>query len=395
MSIIRLSLVKERLFAPTPLGTLEDLKYDPDAGAEHGFLEPNAYVEGGGGGRVRSAIRRRSQLDDYLENTIARVAPELPDAAPVTVMVNGFLFDPRVAVTCDPKDTDNPHGRIFHFKERDESEEIRHHTTGWPLHLGFHESDDGEHGLAVAFGWYSQPGLATSLISHGQNFYARAYSLGRAASWPLLRVLRALSSILTSQGRSIDIFCHSLGSVVVIRALAIAAKHRFPFLDSIGRVIVLGGSEYTGEAQLMYNRIAEVGRRRGWNAHLGPQFYNIVSRENDVLDWFAENFGPKSFFSKTQVVGHNGLEARKGAERWIDLQIDGGDLTDWFRDNFGVRVSGDNPGEIWDHWYYYTHRGNMELYRRILREREDWSIAALREHDPKCPEGVAVGWFGD
>ena len=27
-------------------------------------------------------------------------------------MVNGFLFDPRQAVTRDPKDTDNPHGRI-------------------------------------------------------------------------------------------------------------------------------------------------------------------------------------------------------------------------------------------------------------------------------------------
>ena len=181
----------------------------------------------------------------------------------------------------------------------------------------------------------------------------------------------------------------------MIRALAIAAKHNYPFLASIGRVIVLGGSEYTGEAQLMYRRIGEVAQGRRWNDAQGPQFYNIVSRENDILDKLAENFGAKSFFSNTQVVGHNGLEARKEADRWIDFQIDRGLLADWLREQFNLEISGDNPGEIWDHWYYYTHRGNMQLYRRILRERQDWSIAALRARAGDCPEGVAVGWFGD
>ncbi len=393
MSIVRLSLVKDRLFAPTPLGTLEDVDFDSSAGREHGFLESSTFVEGSG--RLRAAaLRKESPLDKYLVSALARAVPKLPPHAPVAVMVNGFLFDPRVAVTRDPKETDNPHGRIFHFSAGDAGEEIRHHTTGWPLRLGFQEADDGEHGLAVAFGWYSQPGPATSLISHGQNFYARAYDLGRSASWSLLRVLRALSDMLSSEGRPIDIFCHSLGSVVVVRALAIAAKHNFRLLESMGRVILLGGSEYTGEAQIMYSRIAEVAKRRRWSGSQGPQFYNIVSRENDILDKLAENFGPKGFFSNTQVVGHNGLEARKGADRWIDLQIDGGCLRTWLG-QFGVKISGDNPGEIWDHWYYYTHRGNMDFYCRILREREAWSIAWFREHDPKCPEGVARGWFGD
>ena len=393
MPIIRLSLVKDRLFAPTPLGTLEDIDYDPSAGVEHGFLESSTYVAGSRRSRT-VAVQKQTPLDDYLRSAVSGVASKLPPSAPVTVMVNGFLFDPRVAVTRDPKHTDNPHGRIFHFSPGDAAEEIRHHTTGWPLHLGFKQSDDGENGLAVAFGWYSQPGHASSLISHGQNFYARAYDLGRSASWPLLRVLRALSDILSSEGRPIDIFCHSLGSVVVIRAIAIAAKHKFGLLKTVGRVILLGGSEYTGEAQIMYKRLAEISRGHRWNANQGPQVYNIVSRENDILDRFAENFGPKSFFSDTQVVGHNGLEANKGADRWIDLQIDGGHLRDWLG-QFGVCVSGDNPGEIWDHWYYYTHRGNMDFYRRILRDRKEWSIAQLRNQDPKCPEGVARGWFGN
>ena len=220
-------------------------------------------------------------------------------------------------------------------------------------------------------------------------------NLGRAASWPLLRVLLASSGVLSSQGRPIDIFCHSLGSVVVIRALAIAAKHRFSFLRSTDRVIFRGGSEYSGEAQLMYSRIGEAVRRGRWNDAQGPQFHNIVSPENDILDTFTENFGPQRFFSNTQVVGHNGLQAREGAERRIDFQIDGACLADRLREQFKVKVSGDNPGEIWDHWYYYTHWGNMELYRRILRELEDRSIPAVREHDPKCPKSISLGWFGD
>ena len=60
MSIIRLSLVKDRLFAPTPVGTLEDRDYDPAAGVEHGFLEGSTYVEGGGQRTRATAIKRRS-----------------------------------------------------------------------------------------------------------------------------------------------------------------------------------------------------------------------------------------------------------------------------------------------------------------------------------------------
>ena len=144
----------------------------PATGAGHGILEPNKRIQRGRRARA-AAIRRKSRLDDYHENTISKLALWIPNEAPVVVMVNGFLFDPRVALSCELKDTDNPHGRILHFQALDKSEEIRHHTTGWPPHLGFEESDNGERRLAVAFGWYSQPGRATSLISHGDNFYAR------------------------------------------------------------------------------------------------------------------------------------------------------------------------------------------------------------------------------
>ena len=386
MSIIRLTLIKDRLYAPTGLGALVDTKYARSNGSRRGLLEvgvnpphPDSPPE--------SALTPSPELCDYLQFKASNEAADyIPGAAPVTVMVHGFLYDPRDAVTGDPKQTDNPHGRNFHFKQHDELEEIRHHTTGWPRQLGFRRADKGKDGVAIAFGWYSQPGFATSLLSHHQNYYARAYDLGRQASWPLLRVLQSLTDLEELHSQPIDIFCHSLGSVLVIGALTIAAENKLPLLSRIGRVILLGGSEYTDDARKMYTSLMRYARRQQWPEDEGPQFYNIVSRENAVLDVFAENFGPRGLFSSSsQVIGHNGLEARKPTERWIDLQIDGEALKEWLAEH-DLHVSGDNPEEWWDHWYYYTHLGNMAFYRRLLRSRSQWSLDTLRGNN--CPEGI-------
>ena len=385
MSIIRLTLIKDRLYAPRGPGTLEDCDYTSEDEEAYGrlHLDPNQLTQS-----QSEDPNDRSALSMHLEQMVSRVVAKPFDAAPLAVMVNGFLFDPRQAVTVDPKDTDNPHGRIFHFETSHISEEIRHHTSSWPKGLGFEESDNGRTGLAIAFGWYSQPGFASSLIDHFQNFYSRAYDLAQQASQWFLHVLQCLSHVSDLSNRPIDVFCHSLGSVVVIRALAHAAYRCPLLLKRIGRVILLGGSEYCGEARTMYTLVREEKKLQEWAEEEGPQFYNIVSRENAILDIFAENFGPRSFFSNTQVIGHNGLESTSPAERWLDLQIDRKDLMQWLLER-NVHVSGDNPGEPWDHWYYYTHRGNMNFYSRILRNRKEWSIAEIRRLE--CPEGAEGG----
>ena len=385
MSIIRLTLIKDRLYAPTGLGALVDSRYALSNGNKRGLLEVGVNPSSQDS-PPDSALTPSPELCDYLQFKASTEAADYVPGAPVTVMVHGFLYDPRDAVTGDPKETDNPHGRNFHFKEYDELEEIRHHTTSWPRQLGFKRTDKGRDGLAIAFGWYSQPGLASSLLSHFQNYYSRAYDLGQQASWPLLRALQALSDLKKFESQPIDIFCHSLGSVVVIGALSIAAENKLPLLSRIGRVILLGGSEYTDDARKMYTSLMREAKRQGWEPDEGPQFYNIVSRENAVLDVFAENFGPRGLFSSnSQVIGHNGLEARKPTERWIDLQIDGEPLMTCLA-NQGLHISGDNPEEWWDHWYYYTHRGNMEFYRYVLRDRPTWAVAECRRRG--CPEGV-------
>lgn len=163
--------------------------------------------------------------------------------------------------------------------------------------MGFDPQDKtGKSGLAVAFGWQSQPGFASSLIDHFRNFYARAYENGGDAAWVLVNLLKLLPEKLP--GHDINLMCHNLGSRVVVRALAQALKEdREPdarrdlaaVMERIGRVVLLGGAEYVVEAQLLMRRLGVAGLARR------PQFYNVVSRENDVLDKLGENFGPRTF----------------------------------------------------------------------------------------------------
>ena len=132
MSVIRFSLVKDHLFAPTHVGTLEDRDYNPNRAGGHGLLEvasrPRRQDES-----LLEAIQEESNLDHYVQSMFSQVGTKWFQEKPVVVMVNGFLYDPRQAITQNPTETDNPHGRIFHFhKKLDASEEIRQHTTSWP-----------------------------------------------------------------------------------------------------------------------------------------------------------------------------------------------------------------------------------------------------------------------
>jgi hypothetical protein len=370
MSIVRVSCLKGAVYGVQPNGSFVHGAYDRDTGL----------------GRTEKLNRPDRPADDGdLSNLLTRlVTPAIKDLGdqPVVVMIHGFLFDPRDSVSGTPAESDNPHSRLYHFHARP-GNEVREHTTGWPVHLGFDAADTtGKSGLAFAFGWHSRPGFASSLISHFQNFYARAYENAEQAAWNLACCLDALHRLLPKNKR-IDLFCHSLGSRVVVRAIAQMAKHgQTDVLKRIDRTIILGGAEYVVEARLMLDRLGGAGMRK----HI--QFYNVVSRENDVLDMLGENFGPRTF-GNSNVIGHNGLDVEepdRSGSTWLDLQIDGGKLARWLKRNRKIIVCGDNPESIWDHWYYYTHHGNMELYRSILRNRDDWIITNLR----KGKKGVRI-----
>lgn len=387
MSIVRISALKKAIYGVTASGAFDHGSYDRRTmlGRTETCEEPD--VPSGGfdtlqpGDRPdwreldrRGFPRDTSNLYHNLSSLFARTMSDLDDG-PVTVMVHGFLFDPRDTVSDEPKETDNPHGRLYHFHERPKTEEVRYHTSGWPVRLGYSADDQtGRDGLVLAYGWHSRPGFAESLIKGGQNFYSRAYSNAGPAAWNLLTALHVLDHKLAA-GKKINLFCHSLGSRVVIRLLAMAANHgRIDLLDRIDKVIILGGAEYVVEARLMLRRLSSVGRLDDIS------FYNVVSRENDVLDKLGENFGPRTF-GNTNVVGHNGLdveETRSLGSYWVDMQIDSAEFSRWMADSRGFEVTGDNPEAVWDHWYYFTDPGNMAVYRDIIRNPGNWDIAALR-----------------
>ncbi|MEL6218138.1 MAG: hypothetical protein AAFR79_06670 [Pseudomonadota bacterium] len=400
MAIIRLSVFEDGIFAPAADGTLDTRPYSGNRGTDRR-----------GTGHLGLVPRDTLTVSDdplrrYLERSLAVEAASLPETAPIVIMVHGWDFDPALAPISPPwhRKAGNPHARLYHTvapgdedtaTTQSQETEMRHHSTSWPLGLGIATEDEGASGLAIAFGWDSAPSWLSSLVSHGLNPYARAYELAEPAAWHLVAVIEALSTLLP--GRPIDLFCHSLGSRVVVRALAMAADLPVaaplrPRLQktvaSVGRVVLLAGAERVMEAQLMMRRLNKV--RAGvvpddarTNAVFPriPEFYNIVSRENDVLDKLGENFGPAAPGSK-QVIGHNGLEQMDPA--WVDIRLDDPAVAGWFRDHpGGYRVSGDNTGvfAVMDHWIHFTWRENMRLYHDILRDRGAWTVAGMKQ-DP-------------
>ena len=387
MSIIRLSMLNDGMYATDEVGTID---YRPFT------LARGRNNRGRGKMKLYDRGNRPGPKDDlwrYLERSLAVEAASLPDEMPVAVLIHGFQFDPATVYVSPPHHhkADNPHARVYHFERHEELQEMRAHSTSWPLGLGFQEGDEGRAGLCIGFGWYSNPGFFSSLFDHGRNFYAKAYDSAEIAAWQLTCVLEVLASVLK---RPIDIFCHSLGTRVAVRALAMAtsplpglsARETLPrgrqtvrpVLDQIDRVVLLAGAEKVLEAQLMMTYL------NGWrsNGPTGariPNFYNIISRENDVLDKLGENFGPAAPGSK-QVIGHNGLEKLDPA--WIDIQLDDPEVAAWFRQkDTGYQVSGDNTSSVFavlDHWIHYTWRENMRVYHDILRKRTAWEIAKLK-----------------
>lgn len=383
MSIIRLSLLEDGLYAPDEHGVIT---YDGPFSARRG---PDNRGLGNMGVLDRGTLPdARHPLTRHLDRALKTEAASLPEDAasgPVAILIHGFQFDPATSRFCPPHHpkATNPHCRLYHFDEHDEAVEMRHHSTGWPRGLGFERDDAGRAGLAIGFGWDSNPSLFHSLFEHGLNHYAVAYNRAEVAAWHLVAVIETLTRL--APGRRIDLFCHSLGSRVVLRALAQAADPKVPdamiarlgrVIEALDRIILLAGAEKVLEAQLMMTRL---NRRtpRGPRFARVPDFYNIVSRENDVLDKLGENFGPAAPGSK-QVIGHNGLEARDPS--WVDIQLDDAAVAAWFRGR-GYTVSGDNESSLFavlDHWIHYTWRDNMRVYRDILRSRPNWTIASLK-----------------
>ena len=238
------------------------------------------------------------------------------------VLVHGFGYDPWA--TSD----DNPHylyqsglGKISTF--------------------GRWRRDLTPERVAIGFGWYSVPfgwrGLWGS-IRHGRwNRYRYAWDLAWEAGGVLAVMLRCLDG-------PVDVLCHSLGSRVVLAALA--QERELP----VRNILFMNGAEFAKPA-----RIEAMA-----NSHI--RFVNLVVKEDDVLSKLDTHFAPVS--GQGMPIGLDGLGGA-APENWIDIALDDPRVQAW-GESHGWHLQGDNPEQYADHWWTYKNKGNQGLILAAL-----------------------------
>ena len=349
-----------------------------------------------------------------------------PDA-PVVVFVHGFQFEARRALK-SRRDSDNPHRRLFHFEEVGTTPADEHalHLSPWLTRTFM---DDGMgvmvgrpapeiDGLAVCFGYSSfgdtnsdeTPGLFDFLDSivdfsnpqgRPQNFYALAYIDAMIAGHGLAAVLVHLVRRLQAAGqagRPIDIVCHSLGTRTALKALEVVSW-RYPedrAIEHVGRVLLLAGACLWEQAGQALKRIEEA------DAEGGPEFYNILSRADEVVRVLGARASlrvaraeagreatdvekARALLHGAALIGRDGRPPASfgggGYRDWVDIDLDDSAVQDWGR-TCGFDLDGDRPFLEGDHWVHFTHRPNWDLYRNILRRVPGYDTASLRTTVP-------------
>lgn len=354
MPMLRFTVVDDKLYAPERDGSFVRSPYDPqrragllldiDDTATDPLASPlNAYVAG---------FAAAARIED-----------------PIVLMVNGYDFDPTDLVDADPSRrllSSNPHARIFHFDRHAPSAEHRLHAASWPLSLGIAAEDQAPGGAAIAVAWYSD---------HWSHL--AAYLDGNLAALGIVGVLRCLARALP--GRKVKLLGHSLGTHVVLHTLRVIAQE-FPALGAVvDRAVLLGGSEFVAQASRTCDSLAAAGLAGKIGIYnIGSQLDSVISRISGLA-----TFGPEG---EKFMIGAKGLGRGANLPGWIDI-----DISDTVREKlkaaFGVAVAADAPGDLLDHWYYFTLPENMRFVAQLLRGGSNTSIAALRQVG--VPEGIA------
>lgn len=469
MSLVRLTVIGNRAFAPEAEGALS--KTDADA-----LRDDPQFVGPLGRFPLGEAGTKAAAFAEHLTGAVAARTAQLPAAGPVVVLVHGFWYDPADATAGDC-----PHRRNFHFRvAADDPQVDQHwsHTSSWPLGLGFDKADaTGASGLCVAFGWDSKPDILKSgevgteakkaaakalvklsffdglnfvkalgvlqaklqanatgtaakrlaaavvdalptpgeksivavleaaegvaheldagtadalfdVLRYVPDFYKQAYARAEHAAWVLANALSAVAGAV--KDRPIDLFCHSLGSRVVVQALRQMAGKKSPDLTRLGRIVVVGGAEYNVEARKMLTAVENA-------MFTAPAFYNFMGRRDRVLTHIAGKFHPIDP-DLTEPVGTAGLGGTDHPH-WVDVQLDKDEagkhpFGDWVRNPDKPRIAGrepvgsTHPLGVLNHWYYFTNPANMEVFRAIFRDRANWTVEQLKAVPKSSPVRV-------
>ena len=256
---------------------------------------------------------------------LAGPPPEVPENAPVILMVHGYRFSPSLP------DHDPFTQILAPVRTRPGNRALP-----WPRHLGFGRGDPME-GLGVAFGWEAR---GSFWRAHGE-----AWRAGEA----LARVVEGLREALP--GRPVNAVAHSLGARVTLRAMRLLPA------GALNRVVLLSPAEHRGAAR------AAMASPAGGRAEV----VSVRSAENRAFDAVLQLLVPRP----EPVLGL-GLA---GNPNWLDLDPCDPAVMDLAR-ALGHPIA----PRRWRvcHHSSYARPGLMRLYRAILREPARLPLSALR-----------------
>jgi hypothetical protein len=289
---------------------------------------------------------RAAQPGQDLDRLIETGLRDLPERAPIVVLIHGYKFDPEVPARHPSSETIDPHRSLFAFRPARRCWKVR----SWPRGLGFRPQGRAE-GLCIGFAWPARAAHIPSLLSTGRTGFAAVYDRAAVIGARLAELIARLQS--RAPGRPIDMLAHSLGARVALTAL----RHleRAP-----GRMILLGAAEFDARVHECLEAMPAP----------APEIYNITARANDFYDTMFETFAPRRGWGERAV----GLGLREAPPFWLDLQLDRSAVTERINAG-GIRLT---PSTVrLCHWSFYTRGGAFDVYRAILRRRPGWGVAEL------------------
>ena len=277
--------------------------------------------------------------DRDLNTALTQEIANLPQGAPVVILVHGYRFSPDAARS-------DPHRHILSMTPDARFRK----AVSWPRHMGFGRGAVDE-GLCIAFGW---PACGSIW---------KAWDRAAAAGAVLANLVQRIRALRPGP---VDVLCHSLGARVALSAMTALPSH------SIGRVVLLAAAEFQSDAE------AAMGSAAGQTAEV----INITSRENDLFDGFVE------LLVRAPRRGDCALGAGLpgGPRNWLDIQMDC-DASRAALAELGYRIPA--PARRICHWSAYMRPGLFALYRDLIRKRHALPLACLRH---LLPDQAAPRW---
>ncbi len=286
----------------------------------------------------------------------------------LTILVHGFDFDPVSSsskfMKTVPQEKQDPRSGIFDLPNKDPAL-----GESWLPIFGVTNQQQADAAPLLCFCWRSSGAYGLASFT---NFYQHAvFDLAPQAA----KSLAATIAVLNAAGITLDIVAHSLGTRVVMKALATLPE--CVRATAVRRIVLMNGAEFSIDA---------LAAMRGVNADV----FNLVSRRDKlVLELGAQQMMMpfRAPGRQAWVIGYNGMMALPG---WIDIAMDPQvGLSETLASSVaakqsaalatlgGFTLSTEGYKGRGPHWSTYRDPQNQAFVQALLT-RPDWTAQHLR-----------------